>query len=149
MELSEDMFCVMAKIMNEFEHKGKTKVLEKAFTQYTLSKAEKKFGKKGFDTGFKEFDQLHKKSVLQPKKVSELSEEEKKKVLESLIFIKEKRDGTLKGRTCANGRKQCGHVKKEDAASPTVSLETVLLTCVMEAKEERDIAIIDILNAFV
>ena len=46
-ELSEDMCCVMAKIMNEFEHRGEKAVLEKAFTQYTLSKAEKKFGKKG------------------------------------------------------------------------------------------------------
>ena len=114
-----------------------------------MSKAEKKFGKKGFDARFKEFDQLHKRTVFQPKKVSELSEEEKKKALESLIFIKEKRDGMLKGRTCADGRKQCSHVKKEDAASPTVSLEAVLLTCVMEAKEERDVAIINIPNVFV
>ena len=96
-ELSENMCCVMAKIMNEFEHRGEKAVLEKAFTQYTLSKAEKKFGKKGFDTRFKEFDQLYKRTVFQPKKVSELSEEEKKKMLESLIFIKEKRDGMLKG----------------------------------------------------
>ena len=91
----------------------KKAVLEKAFTQYILSKAEKKFGKKGFDTGFKEFDQLHKRTMFQPKKVSELSDEEKKKALESLIFIKEKRDGMLKERTCADGRKQCSHVKKK------------------------------------
>ena len=55
----------------------------------------------------------------------------------------------LKRRTCTNGRKQCSHVKKKDAASPIVSLEAVLLTCVMEAKEERDIAIINISNTFV
>ena len=40
-------------------------------------------------------------------------------------------------------------MKKEDAVSPTVSLEAVLLTCVMEAKENRDVAIIDIPNVFV
>ena len=71
------------------------------------------------------------------------------KALESLIFIKEKRDGTLKGRTCTDGRKQHGHVSKEDAASPTVSLEAVLMTCVLEAREKCDVAIIDIPNAFV
>ena len=62
---------------------------------------------------------------------------------------KEKKGGTLKGRTCADGRKQWEHVKKEDAASPTVSLEVVMLTCIMEAKENQDVAIIDIPNAFV
>ena len=42
-----------------------------------MSKAEKKFGKKGFDAGFDEFNQLHKRIVFQPKKVSDLSKEEK------------------------------------------------------------------------
>ena len=40
-------------------------------------------------------------------------------------------------------------MKKEDATSPIVFLEAVLLTCVMEANENRDVAIIDIPNAFV
>ena len=49
--------------MNEFERRGEKEVLEKAFTQYTLSKAEKKFGKKGFNAGFDGFNQLHKRTV--------------------------------------------------------------------------------------
>jgi len=38
---------------------------------------------------------------------------------------------------------------KEDASSPTVSNETVILTCVIDADENRDVAIVDIPNAFV
>ena len=53
----------MAKIMSKFECRGEKEVLEKAFIHYILSKAEKKFGRKGFNTGFLEFNQLHKRTV--------------------------------------------------------------------------------------
>ena len=94
--------------------------------------------------GFQEFDQLYKRTVFKPCLLKELTQEEKKKALESLIFIKEKRDGTF---TCAD-EKQRGHISKEEAVSPIVLLEAVLLTCVLKAKENRDVAIIDIPNAF-
>ena len=38
---------------------------------------------------------------------------------------------------------------KDKAASPTVLLESVLLTCVIDAKESREVAVVDIPNAFV
>ena len=38
---------------------------------------------------------------------------------------------------------------KEDASSPTVSTEAVMLTCVIDANENRDVTIVDIPNAFV
>ena len=34
-------------------------------------------------------------------------------------------------------------------SSPTVTAETVMLTCVIDAQEDRDIAVVDIPNAFV
>jgi hypothetical protein len=37
---------------------------------------------------------------------------------------------------------------KEDASSPTVSSEAVMLTCVINATEKRDVAVDDIPNAF-
>ena len=49
----------------------------------------------------------------------------------------------------AGGNKQRGYILKEDASSPTVSNEAVMLTCVIDADENRDVAIVDILNAFV
>ena len=93
--------------------------------------------------------QLHNRAVFQPVDVSKLTATEKKKALESLIFLTEKRDGTIKGRTCANGSVQRNWVDKEDAASPTASSESIFLTSVIEATEEREVAIVDIPNAFV
>ena len=45
--------------------------------------------------------------------------------------------------------KQRGTVDKSDAASPTAALESVLLTTNIDAKEGRDVAIVDIPNAFI
>jgi hypothetical protein len=64
------------------------------------------------------------------------------------MFLKKKRSGRIKGRGCADGRKQRIHTKKEDASSPTVAIESVMLSCVIDAEEDRDVAIIDIPGAF-
>jgi hypothetical protein len=65
------------------------------------------------------------------------------------MFLKEKRDGKTKGRTVAGGNKWRGYISKEDSSSPTVAIESVLLTCIIDAEEGRDVAVIDIPNAFV
>ena len=49
----------------------------------------------------------------------------------------------------AGDNKQRGHINKTDATSPTAALESVLLTSTIDEKEGRDVAIIDIPNAFV
>ncbi len=54
----------------------------------------------------------------------------------------------LKARQVAGGNKQQGYITKEDASSRTVSLEAVLLTCVVDANKNRDVAIVDIPNVF-
>ena len=65
------------------------------------------------------------------------------------MFLKQKRDDSIKGRLVAGGNKQRSTINKEDAASPTTALESILLTATIDAKEGRDVAIIDIPNAFV
>jgi hypothetical protein len=65
------------------------------------------------------------------------------------MFLKEKRDGSLKGRTVAGGNNQRDYISKEDASSPTVATEAVLLSCIIDAEEGRDVAVIDIPNAFI
>jgi hypothetical protein len=65
------------------------------------------------------------------------------------MFLKLKRDGKIKGRTIAGGNKQCDYISKEDDISPTFATEAVLLSCIIEAEEHRDVAIVDIPNAFV
>ena len=67
-------------------------------------------------------------------------------MLESLIFLVEKKDGRIKARHCANGSKQRNWIDPEDAASPTVMTDSILLTAGIEAKENRDVATWDIVG---
>ena len=54
----------------------------------------------------------------------------------------------MKAWACADGRKQCETTAEEDAASPTVSIESLFITCAIEASEGRDVAVIDLPGAF-
>jgi hypothetical protein len=64
------------------------------------------------------------------------------------MFLKKKRNGIIKGRGCADGRKQRMYTAKEDASSPTVAIEAVMLSCVIDALECRHVATVDIPGAF-
>ena len=55
---------------------------------------------------------------------------------------------TIKGRGCADGRKQQERVSKEDTSSPTVSTEGLMLSCMIDAMEVREVATTDIPGAF-
>ncbi len=77
----------------------------------------------------------------------DLNKQERDEVLESHLFLKEKRDKSIKGQMVAGGNKQSGTIEKLDASSSTVASESVLLTAVIDAKEKRHVAVIDIPNA--
>jgi hypothetical protein len=93
--------------------------------------------------------QLHFRNTFKPKHWQELSQEKRKTVLESHMFLKQKRDGKIKGRTVAGGNKQQDYISKEDASSQTVATESLVLSCIIDTKEEQDVAVVDIPNAFV
>jgi hypothetical protein len=40
-------------------------------------------------------------------------------------------------------------ISKEDASSPTIATEAVLLSCIINAEEGRDVTVINIPNAFI
>ena len=52
----------------------------------------------------KELDQLHGRKVIQPRLPRDLTVEQKIRALSYLIFIKEKRNISIKGRVCEDGR---------------------------------------------
>jgi hypothetical protein len=52
-----------------------------------------------------------------------------------------------RGGGMAGGNNQHAYISKDDASSPTITVESVLLSCI--AEEERDVAVLDIPNAFV
>ena len=89
----------------------------------------------------KELTQIH---------ASDLSWEEKKNPLDSLIFITEKRNRYIKARKVADGSKQrtYGGYNKANGSSPTVTTEIIFFTRVVDAREGRAVVVLDIVNAF-
>ena len=64
------------------------------------------------------------------------------------MYLKEKRDGSVKGHGCADGRPQKVYMSKNECSSPTASLAGLIMTCVIDAYEKRDVATLDIPGAF-
>ncbi|MGC8466570.1 MAG: hypothetical protein ACP5O0_11715, partial [Acidimicrobiales bacterium] len=87
--------------------------------QYILQKGLKKLKKAGGNAASNELEQLHKRNCFTPMDVTKLSPEEKRKTMEALMFLTEKRDKSIKGRMVSNGKPTREWVSREDAASPT------------------------------
>ncbi|GAX21402.1 hypothetical protein FisN_28Lu124 [Fistulifera solaris] len=116
--------------------------------QYGLKKGLEMFGDEGVKAVLSELKQIHVRKVFIPMKAGELTREQKKAALAYHMFLKQKRCGRIKGRGCADGRKQRAYTEKHDSSSPTVSIEALLLSCVIDAKEGRDVATLDVPGAF-
>jgi hypothetical protein len=67
----------------------------------------------------------------------------------ALMFLTEKRDKSVKGRMVYNRKPTREWLSQEDAARPTATLESILITGVIEAKEERDVMTCNIPNTFI
>ena len=83
-------------------------------TQYSIGAGLRKFKQKGEAGVTKELTQMHNMTVFTPVYKDSLTKEERKKALASLMFLKEKRDNTIKARMCADGRKQRGEWTKQE-----------------------------------
>ena len=117
-------------------------------TQMSLKKGLDVFGEKGRDAVIAELTQLHNRDELEPIPHESLSTDDRRQALPYLMFLKEKHSGQIKGRGCADGRRQRLYTSKEEASSPTVSIEAVILTSTIDAAKGRDVATVDIPNAF-
>jgi hypothetical protein len=51
------------------------------------------------------------------------------------MFLKEKRDSKVKGIILAGGNKQRDYISEDDSSSPTVTMQSVLITCIIDADE--------------
>ncbi len=107
------------------------------------------WGKDATNAAEAEMKQLHWQNSFMPKLWNKLSPKQKEKVLETHIFITQKRSGEIKGRTVAGGNKQQGYIEKKVASSCTVLTKSVILTSMVDAIKKREIAILGILNAFI
>ena len=120
----------------------------KMFNQMSLKKGLETFGVKAEEGVMKEFQQFIDRKVLIPSMATALSKIEKDEALRLIMTIKEKRCGKIKGRACADGRPLRSKIRAEDARSPTVSTEAFLMTCAIDAKENRLVVTCDVPGAY-
>jgi hypothetical protein len=118
-------------------------------TQLSLKAALKQWGEDTKAAVEAEAKQLHWRNSFRPVHWDDVNKERRKQILKSHVFVKKKRTGQIKVCKVAGGNKQRDFISKENASSPTVAMESVLLTSLVDAQENRDIAIVDIPNAFI
>ncbi len=106
-----------------------------SFMQQLLGKsALREWGDDARAAGEKEVNQQHWRETFFPRQMSELTAEQRAKILQSHMFIGQKRTGETKARMVAGENTQRGHVTKEESSSPTVSTKAVLLTLIVNAR---------------
>ena len=145
---SEKTVKVIARAMDEI--RGKVMKEGASFgQQFYLKKGLDKFGKEGRDAAIKELDQLYRRNCFEPISVKEMTDKERMRAQETLLFLTEKRDGSIKGRAVYNGKAMRDWLTKEEAYSPTAAIESVMVTATIDAFENRDVMVMDIPNAFI
>jgi hypothetical protein len=109
-------------------------------TQHGNKRGLQEYGEAGAKALIAEMQQLHDRAVIKPKKFKMLTLDEKKKTLNYLMFLKKKRCGMIKGRGCADGRKQRRYkTKEETSGAPTVAIKALMLSCTIDATEKRTV----------
>jgi hypothetical protein len=89
-----DTMSMLARLINDLN----VKIIEKGASfaqQYLLNKGIKAFGQRGRDASKKEMDQLHRQSCFTPIYVAEMTPTEWRKAQQALMFLGEKRGGTV------------------------------------------------------
>lgn len=123
------------------------------FNQMSARKGIKKHGRVAELALLKEFKQLINMETLEPKKVEDLTMDQIGDAIEMVNLIKEKRghtpeDPNLKGRACGNGSKEKGKYSKAETYSPTVNQDALMMSLIVDALEQRDVAFSDVTGAY-
>ena len=119
-----------------------------AFTQMSAREGLKRFGERAANALIDEWVQLDRLEVFEGANFYDVTPEHRKKALRLVQLIKEKRCGKIKGRTCADGRKQRDYISRDEAKSPTVSQEALILSCVTDAHGGRVVVTAEVPGAF-
>ena len=127
---------------------------EKKYEQMSAKRGIKMFGEKAVAAMIKEFTQLSEgvmpgKPVVEPIDPNTLTNEDFRQAMEAVNLIKMKRSGKVKGRSCINGSKQWMFLEENEViASPTLQLESLFLSLMIDVMEGRDVAIFDVPGAY-
>ena len=65
------------------------------------------------------------------------------------MFPKKKYYGRVKGCGCANDQKQWGYINKEEYSSPIVTMEELILSCIMDTLDGRDVTMVNMPGDFI
>ena len=90
---------------------GTSEVLEAP--QMSLEAGLYTFGSNGMKAVEKEMKQLHDRDVMIPVHKKSLTPEQRREALAYLMFLKRKRCGKIKGRGCADGRRQRAYIARK------------------------------------
>ena len=151
-ECDSDMGVVPATItcaLNKHQVNRKAQVGAQNIATHVLNQAMKKWRDGASNAALKEMKQLLDCKCFVPMHADAISDDERKHVMQLLLFLAEKHDGTIKARHCANGSMQWNWTSSESTASPTAHTESVPLSAVIDAQEGRDVAVSNVPNAFI
>jgi hypothetical protein len=126
--------------LQDTRYKYSNKVVEMVMIQLSLEAALKQWGKDAKTAVEAEAKQLHWRNSFRPVHWKDVDKERWKQILELHVFVKKKHTGQIKARKVAWGNKQRDFISKENASSPTVAMESVLLTPLVDAQENGDVA---------
>ena len=91
---------------------------EDKYAQVSVTEGIKRYGGKAVAAILPKFTQLNHKNTFKPCNPKELSANEKREAQNLITMIKQKRDGKIKGRACADGRKQRRYIKRKKYHHP-------------------------------
>jgi hypothetical protein len=113
----------------------------------SLKTTVRKLGSPAMQSALKELKQMVDKKVWTAVKYSDLSLDQRAAVIRSKMFVKEKKDGTIKARLVAGGHMQDKSIY-EDLSSPTVATHNVFMIAAIAASENRKVTTVDIEGAY-
>jgi hypothetical protein len=99
-------------------------------TQMNIQIGLQTFDRKGNDANL--LQQLHNKKAFIQR--ADISYQDIKKALRYLVFLKEKWDRSVKAIGCADRSTRQEYTTKNEASSPTVFLEAMMLPCAIDTK---------------
>jgi hypothetical protein len=135
--------------LQDTQYKYSSKVVEMVMTQLSLKAVLKQWGEDAKVAVEAKAKQLHWRNSFKPVHWKDVDKEKRKQILKLHVFVKKKCTGQIKARKVAGGNKQRDFISKENASSPTVATESVLLTSLVDVQENCDVTIVDIPNAFI
>ncbi len=145
----KELVAFMQQELSKAGEHHRPEVIGQIMVQLLMKAAEKEFRLERTTKACRiEVKQIHMQNIFVPKHWDDLTLKQKGTILESFIFVEQKKSGVDKARMVINGSQLHDHITKEEASSPTAFTESVILTSIVDAKEGRDVSTVDILNAF-